>query len=49
MTKLEEAGFIKVRKFFVEKKPKTVYKITGTGREAFKRYVENIEKIIKEL
>jgi len=49
MTKLEEAGFIKVRKFFVEKKPKTVYKITDTGREAFKRYVENIEKIIKEL
>jgi len=49
MTKLEETGFIKVRKFFVEKKPKTVYKITDTGRKAFKRYVENIEKIIKEL
>jgi len=47
MSKLEEAGFVKVRKFFVEKKPKTVYQITPAGRKAFKEYVENIEKIIK--
>ncbi len=47
MTKLEEAGFISVRKFFKGKKPVTVYRITVTGRESFKKYVENIEKIIK--
>jgi len=48
-TKLEEAGFVKIRKFFVEKKPKTVYKITEAGKEAFKKYLENLEKIIKEI
>ncbi|MFC1724155.1 winged helix-turn-helix domain-containing protein [candidate division KSB1 bacterium] len=48
MTKLEEAGFITVRKFFAENKPKTVYRLTETGRKAFRGYVENLEKIIKE-
>ncbi len=47
MTKLENSGFIKVRKFFVDKKPKTMYRITGKGRAAFLKYVENLEKIIK--
>ncbi len=47
MTKLEEAGFIEVRKFFKGKKPMTVYNITKGGRKAFKNYVENLEKIIK--
>ena len=49
MYKLEGAGLVSVNKFFKEKKPKTVYKITDKGREAFKKYVENLEKIIKEM
>lgn len=48
MTKLEEAGYVTIRKFFKEKKPKTVYRITDKGRKAFKNYVENLEKIIQE-
>ena len=49
MTKLEESGFVSVRKFFFKKKPKTVYKITEKGRTAFEKYVESIEKIVKQL
>ena len=47
MTRLEEAGFISVSKLFVDRKPRTVYRITEQGRKAFKNYVENLENIIK--
>ena len=47
MTKLEDAGFVHINKFIKDKKTRTLYKITNKGREALRRYVDNLEKIIK--
>jgi DNA-binding MarR family transcriptional regulator len=46
MTKLEEAGYIEVEKEFVNKKPKTLLKLTGKGRKAFNRYSEAMSAIL---
>ena len=46
--KLEEAGFIKVKKVFVERKPKTFCKITARGQKAFIRFVNHLEGLIKD-
>jgi DNA-binding transcriptional ArsR family regulator len=48
LSKLEEAGYVTVEKIFKDKKPQTIYAITDTGREAFNRYIDNLEKIVKE-
>ena len=44
---LEKAKFIKIKKKFVKKKPKTVCLITETGRTAFEEYLKYLEKIIR--
>lgn len=38
MNKLESAGYVQIDKTFVEKIPRTTYRLTDTGREAFRRY-----------
>ncbi len=47
LRKLEDAGYISVKKAFINRKPVTTYKLTGKGRKAFETYVENLEKLIK--
>lgn len=49
MQKLEEAGYVEVRKFFEGKRPKTTYKLTEKGKKALKEYLETIERIIKSV
>jgi DNA-binding MarR family transcriptional regulator len=44
---LEREKYIKIRKKFVKKKPKTSCQITEKGRQAFKEYLDNLEKIIR--
>ena len=46
LKKLEDAGYIKVEKKFVRRKPQTLLKITSKGRKAFEKYLEVLEKII---
>lgn len=46
--KLNEAGYINVKKFIDGKKPKTVCKVTPAGIEAFDRYVKALEDYIKK-
>jgi DNA-binding MarR family transcriptional regulator len=46
LKKLEDAGYIRVEKKFVRRKPQTLCRITSKGRKAFERYVEALEKII---
>jgi len=41
--KLEEAGLLNVEKVFVDRKPKTWIALTARGRQAFSRYVEELE------
>ncbi|MEJ2306951.1 MAG: transcriptional regulator [candidate division WOR-3 bacterium] len=48
MEKLEKAGYVNVKKSFVDKKPNTVYSITEKGKKAFRSYLEHLEKIIEE-
>lgn len=43
LTKLEEAGYIKVKKSFRGKKPLTVCSLTEKGKAAFARYLKALE------
>ncbi len=44
--KLSKAGYIAVEKTFRNKMPRTVCRITETGREAFAAYVEALRSYI---
>ena len=45
--KLAEAGYIAVEKGFRGKMPRTVCRITHSGREAFAQYVETLKEYLK--
>jgi len=47
MRKLEEAGYVNITKQFIKRKPRTTYRITEKGREAFEKYIGNLKKIIE--
>ncbi|MDE5637248.1 MAG: transcriptional regulator [Alistipes sp.] len=42
LDKLSAAGYIEVEKTFAGKKPRTVCRISDTGRRAFEEYVESL-------
>ena len=46
LTRLEEEGYIKVRKTFTGKKPLTTCRITGEGRKAFSGYLKTLEELL---
>ncbi len=46
--KLEEAGYVSVKKEFIDRKPRTTYSLTKNGRKAFEDYLDNLEKLIKK-
>jgi len=46
LRKLEEGGYVEVRKEFVDRKPRTTAAITEAGREAFRRHVQQLGKIV---
>jgi len=43
--KLEDGGYIKVEKLFVDRKPKTFCKITGKGRKAIRDLISKLNRI----
>jgi len=43
---LEKAGFIEIKKEFVGKKPKTSYRVTQSGRQAFTEHLNALEKLL---
>ncbi len=49
MSKLEEAGYVKVEKEFVNRKPHTILQLTEEGRAVFKEYIENMKHLMNEL
>jgi DNA-binding transcriptional ArsR family regulator len=49
MTKLENAGYIEVRKEFQEKKPHTILKMTSSGRTAFEKYRKMLDRVFENL
>lgn len=46
-TALEKAGYIEIKKEFVGKKPKTSYRLTNSGRTAFKEHLSSLEKLMR--
>jgi DNA-binding MarR family transcriptional regulator len=47
LRKLEEAGYIAVKKIFVERKPRTYVSATAEGRKVFNEHVAALESILK--
>lgn len=47
LDKLQKAGYIDVEKGFRGKMPRTVCRITDTGRKAFAEYVETLRTYLK--
>ncbi|MBV8531702.1 MAG: transcriptional regulator [Candidatus Eremiobacteraeota bacterium] len=46
LRKLEDAGYIAVRKRFVARKPQTRYALTESGRRALLDYVAHLESLL---
>lgn len=46
LLKLEEAGYVAVKKKFVLRKPQTVYRITAAGRQALAEYVRALKQLL---
>jgi DNA-binding HxlR family transcriptional regulator len=46
LQKLEEAGYVAVKKKFVLRKPQTLYRITETGRQALTEYVRALKQLL---
>jgi DNA-binding transcriptional ArsR family regulator len=47
--KLEEAGYITLKKSFAGRMPLTEYAITKDGRKALERYLDHMEALIKAM
>lgn len=46
---LEQAGYIRMEKSFIGRKPNTRFAITPEGRTAFEQHLELLEKIIRDI
>jgi DNA-binding MarR family transcriptional regulator len=44
--KLEDAGYIKVKKVFVDRKPKTFCKITPKGQKSVQMLINKLENLV---
>ena len=47
LTKLQEAGYIVIEKSFRNRRPRTICRMTDTGKEAFVDYVEVLRTYIE--
>jgi DNA-binding MarR family transcriptional regulator len=46
---LEDAAYVTIEKKFVGKKPQTLISLTEKGRTAIKRYLDEMEAVLKKL
>ncbi|WP_419939573.1 winged helix-turn-helix domain-containing protein [Candidatus Palauibacter sp.] len=49
LRRLEDAGYVRVSKSFVGRRPITRYRTTELGRGAFRDYVRRLERILHSL
>jgi DNA-binding MarR family transcriptional regulator len=49
MSKLEDAGYIKIIKDFIGRKPHTMLKITEKGKQAFNDYRRQMKQFFNEI
>jgi len=47
LARLEDAGYIKIEKTFIKRKPRTFINATGKGRDAFDEHTSVLKEIIK--
>ena len=47
--KLEEAEYVICKKYFEGRLPRTVYRLTATGRRALERYLDHMESLIEAM
>ncbi|MCB2199491.1 transcriptional regulator [bacterium] len=48
LRKLEDAGYVKVTKEFVERIPRTLIRISDTGFEAYNQYREDMKRLLDD-
>ncbi len=46
LAKLENAGYVKIQKTFISRKPRTFINDTGKGRDSFDEHIAALKKII---
>ncbi|HYM76494.1 MAG TPA: transcriptional regulator [Candidatus Dormibacteraeota bacterium] len=46
LQKLEEEGYVKVKKEFVGKRPRSTYRLLPAGQAAFAKHLRNLKSII---
>ena len=46
LARLENAGYVKIQKSFISRKPRTFINVTGQGRDAFEEHITALEAII---
>ena len=49
LNKLETAGYLKIEKTFVDRKPRSYISATGKGRDAFYQHIAALKDIIKDV
>ena len=49
LAKLENAGYVKIEKTFIARKPRTFINVTGKGRDAFEEHSAALKEIIRGL
>ncbi|MCP4537525.1 MAG: transcriptional regulator [Chloroflexi bacterium] len=49
LSKLESAGYVEIRKEFVDKIPRTLLSLTSQGREAFQSYRQRMRQVLERL
>lgn len=49
LSKLEEAGYISIKKEFVDKIPRTLIRLTDQGRNGIQAYRETMKQVVDEL
>ena len=49
LSKLEAAGYIEIKKEFVEKIPRTLLRLTEEGRKAFQEYQSSMKQVLDSL
>ena len=48
LRKLEDGGYVAVKKAFVDRKPKSTCKLTARGRKAFLAHLAELERIAEQ-
>ncbi len=46
---LKKAGYVSIKKEFKGKKPHTMIRLTGEGRNAFRKYRQSMKQILDDL